>query len=619
MLGSESIVDEFNLIGRTLKTGKYKIVGTIGKGGFAIVYEGLDSIGNKVAIKILSETIVAGVDLVQRFIQEAKNLASFRQTTAHIITILDYGTEEIEGGIVIHYYVMPYIEKSLRELTGERISNDLWLKIAHEICEALEIMHGKNFIHRDIKPENILLDEGNNCILSDFGLVREQELATRTTSRGWGTPIYMSPEQEAGRPLDSTSDIYSLGVVLFELASGERPSSRTPSDLKKQLAEIPQRNKQELILKCLQPDKRKRHQSVEALKLDLTKLNEETILIAPKRNGIISIKIIASFIVLIGLIAAIIFIPDIKGITELFNPGGYIYVDSNPQGALISVDGKNKELGTPKLLGPLKAGAHTVMFSLDDYQSLTKEYRVSKNDTIEDIAQLVPIATTVLVGMLKLQSTPEGASIYLDNKLERSKTSTTIDSLFEGTHEIRIEKSGYKPIRDTIQIISGELLEKSYTLDKLNGMLYVNSTPQGASIFVNDRSTGQRTPYLFKEVDIGKNTVRLTKECYLDKTDEINVIADGQSNADLTLMAAPPGTLRVSAVVRDANNVESGIVAEVWIDGQKRRQTPFTEALPCGTHQISAQLFNYTVLGGEQTMKIESQESKKIKFVFEKN
>ena len=201
---------------------RYVVKHELGRGGMSVVYLAWDSKHEcDVALKVLRPNLSATLG-ADRFLDEIKTAA--RLTHPYILKLHDSGPA---GDLL--YYVMPYVEgESLRE----RLSRDGALpipdalRIAREVAEALDYAHGKNVVHRDIKPENILI-EGGHAVVSDFGIALAiSEAHPRRTSSGLvvGTTEYMSPEQSQGdRDLDGRSDIYSLGVVLYEMLSGHLP------------------------------------------------------------------------------------------------------------------------------------------------------------------------------------------------------------------------------------------------------------------------------------------------------------------------------------------------------------------------------------------------------------
>lgn len=211
-----------DLIGKTL--GQFEILEEIGRGGMATVYRARQrSINRVVAIKVLPRALLHDPGFVERFTREVDVIAHLEHP--HILPIYDYG--EAEG--------LPYI--AMRYLAGGSMAQLLrrglppvesLVRPLLQIAQALDHAHQQGIIHRDLKPGNILLDEKGNAYLTDFGIARVIN-SSLTGSAIIGTPAYMSPEQANGLPLDPRSDVYALGVVLFELVTGRIPfEAETP-------------------------------------------------------------------------------------------------------------------------------------------------------------------------------------------------------------------------------------------------------------------------------------------------------------------------------------------------------------------------------------------------------
>ena len=207
--------------------GHYQIVAPLGEGGMAAVYKAYQpSMERYVAVKVLPRHMSTSEEFVIRFRREAKLLAQLQHP--HILSVFDYG--EAEG---YPYIVMPFVQSgTLADLLQKRsLSLTEIRRIMFQIGKALSYAHTRGMIHRDIKPSNVLIDEDGNCLLTDFGLARMAEASTKITSSGTvlGTPAYMSPEQGAGTNLDQRSDIYSLGIILYEMVTGRVPyTAETP-------------------------------------------------------------------------------------------------------------------------------------------------------------------------------------------------------------------------------------------------------------------------------------------------------------------------------------------------------------------------------------------------------
>lgn len=214
--GPRPVGDEF--IGRQVD--QYQIIRELGRGGMATVYLARQlNMNRQVAIKILPRVFLHDPQFIERFKREVQLIAELEHP--HILPVYDFG--EHEG---IPFIVMRYLAGgSLRDQLNDGLPplKDLRRPI-EQLCSALDFAHGEGIIHRDLKPSNVMLDDHGNAYLSDFGIAQIMQDAGRLTgSAVIGTPAYMSPEQAEGRPLDARSDVYALGVVLFEMITGREP------------------------------------------------------------------------------------------------------------------------------------------------------------------------------------------------------------------------------------------------------------------------------------------------------------------------------------------------------------------------------------------------------------
>jgi len=215
-----------NMIGRTI--GQYQIIGLAGRGGMATVYKAYQpSLNRYVALKVLPEFMAQDAQFVARFRQEALAAAALRHP--NILVIHDVGQQ---GDL--HYIAMEYLEgQTLADVIRRTGGLDIQrtIKIFEQLASALDYAHQRKLIHRDIKPANIFIGTDDHVTLMDFGIVKALAGATMTRSGAVvGTPEYMSPEQIEGRPIDHHSDLYSLGVVLYQILTGYVPfSGDTPA------------------------------------------------------------------------------------------------------------------------------------------------------------------------------------------------------------------------------------------------------------------------------------------------------------------------------------------------------------------------------------------------------
>ncbi len=214
-----------DLTGKRL--GPYQIVAPLGEGGMAAVYKAFQpGMDRYVALKILPRQLASDPEFVGRFTQEAKVIANLQHP--HILPVFDFG--EADG---YTYIAMPFVSSGT--LAGLLKGQPLPLKdirtIVTQVGDALDYAHSNGLVHRDVKPSNVLVDARRNCLLTDFGIAKIVEGTAKFTATGGllGTPAYMSPEQGTGEKVDRRSDIYSLGVILYEMATGRAPfNAETP-------------------------------------------------------------------------------------------------------------------------------------------------------------------------------------------------------------------------------------------------------------------------------------------------------------------------------------------------------------------------------------------------------
>jgi len=270
------------MIGR-LVSGRYRIEAVVGTGGMAVVYRALDIQDNQtVAIKVLRPEYESDVEFVRRFSREAQ--AAAKMAHENIVNLLDVG---IEGDM--RYIVMEYVDgRTLKEMIREegRIHPDVALRMAIRILAAVDHAHRNGIVHRDIKPQNILVDRKGQIKVADFGIARLK--ASQTTQldpngTAMGSVHYLSPEQARGEVADEQSDLYSVGIVIYEMLTGTVPfdGETTISVALKHVSEEPASMRQhhgnisramdEVVMRALCKDKQRRYQKAAEMAADLRK------------------------------------------------------------------------------------------------------------------------------------------------------------------------------------------------------------------------------------------------------------------------------------------------------------------------------------------------------------
>ena len=258
---------------------RYKIIEEIGRGGMGRVYKAKDKeLGITVALKMIHPEYSAQPHIIERFKKEtllARSLAH-----ENVIRIYDLG--EVDG---IKFISMNYIKgQNLKELilTSGTLSVDTVISITKQICEALKAAHEKGIVHRDLKPQNILVDNNGRVFVTDFGVAKSVEIQ-EDSAPGIiiGTIQYISPEQAEGEKADLRSDLYSLGIIIYEMLTGEKPfkAETYTGFIQKHIHEKPKSPSkinpnipsylEKIILKCLEKDKNSRYQKAEEILHDL--------------------------------------------------------------------------------------------------------------------------------------------------------------------------------------------------------------------------------------------------------------------------------------------------------------------------------------------------------------
>ncbi len=410
-----------------MKYGRYEIIKELGKGGMGVVYQAHDpQIDRPVALKVLRVDRVVNEEFVSRFFKEAKFIG--RLSHPNIVTVYDVGRDH--GTI---YIAMEYLQgQAFNEvIRSGRLNVEEIIDIALQVAHALGYAHNKGIVHRDIKPSNIILTDEGGVKLTDFGIARaEDSNAAQQTQTGviLGTPFYMSPEQVMGKRIDGRSDLFSLGVVLYELIVGRKPfegdhftaifraiTDDIPVAPLKIDTSIPQ-SLSDLIMKALSKNPDERFQTGkemgDALKTCL-QVKEFLLFsekpVSPKKKPVASVLIM-------GLMAAVVL-------------GGAIYFF-----------GAHKKQAS--LLSNGEKSAVTESFQPAKLQDTTGKSESSLSTRVE--------ANKPVDAILMVTSSPSGAQVFLNDSL---KGNTPINlEIPIGKYEVRVSLPDYLEWEAQLQI-----------------------------------------------------------------------------------------------------------------------------------------------------------------------
>jgi predicted Ser/Thr protein kinase len=562
--------------------GRYEITGELGRGAMGVVYKALDpTIGRTVALKTM-RLDVHGLDaqeMVRRFQNEARAAGVLNHP--NIVTIYDAGEED-----GIFYIAMEFIEgTTLHELLAEQrvLATDEVLQLTRQICRGLDYAHSNGIVHRDIKPANIMITANGTVKIMDFGIAKSGGQVTNT-GQVLGTPNYMSPEQVKGRPLDGRSDLFSLGVILYEMMTGEKPfvGQNVTTIIYKIVNETPITPRDldvtvhpglsAIVTKALAKAPDDRYQTGADLVRDLENYKlaagpvrtGSTAAISPlpappEKTVVLPVRVVAGSAVRVAAAAtapakwpiplrhpttAILstkrsqFIATIVTILILgCAMGGYAYHRTQVKMRQLAEEAKAREARQQAEREPIAIDipAPTPTPEVIARDTTVKFFPAKKTANGQKQASAPPQKATsspnqvfVQQSELKLISKPDGAKVEIDGWSEPNwLTPFTASHLAAGRHTVVFTKAGYLQQTRSVESVAAKSIDVSADLAPSVSTIVVTSNPLGANVWIDAKDSGQTTPAQLT-VDKGFHKVTVRKAGFKDASME-DTVAEGQT------------------------------------------------------------------------------------------
>jgi len=592
------------MVNRTIKN--FEIKELIATGGMAAIYKAVQvSLERVVAIKILHGHLAQDKDFITRFEREAKAAANLKHE--NIVNIIDYGKAED-----IYFIAMEYVEgKSLKDLINsvKFIPHDMALMIAYEISQGLNHAHQKGGVK-----------------IADFGLAQAQDLTSITvTGAIVGTPAYMSPEQAGGKKVDYRSDIFSLGVVIYEMITGIKPfrGENYSSIIHEILTVVPSKpfeanpliSKEisEIIERMLVKDPEQRCQNI-------AEISDSILTYFRKLKIEISRRDIGEFI----KSPAEQFQALLQKRKEKHYERGLYFMSLGDEKINEAIGEFEKILH----LDPQDTRATKYISDLKE-RRIKRDIKTAARDKKEEKQQkkklpkslamvggvvllaillfafvklphknAVPsVEPAMILGVANVSSSPEGADIYIDKNKENATTPGVIDSLANGRHTIELRKVGYKPFAQDFEIKGGDTFFINHVMIKevVNreyNRIIVKSTPPGASVFIDNTDFGKKTPCTIESIVVGQHKIKLVKPGF--ETVELDRVVSSQKPLTLTITLTS-----ISKPVIGTSYLKITVVpwAKIYVDDRYVETTPIAGSLTVssGAHIIRLENPNFKI------------------------
>jgi hypothetical protein len=583
-----------------MKYGRYETLKELGRGSMGVVYEAYDpQIDRTLALKVLRPDYCANEPSVLRFLREAQTIG--RLSHPRIVTVYDAG--EDRGTL---FMAMELLEgRPLNELLSDRrFTPAEILELGIQIAETLEYAHSKGVVHRDIKPSNILVQPDGSIKITDFGIAHiEDPDCTVQTREGeiLGTPAYMSPEQVRGGPVDGRSDLFSLGVILYQLSTGQRPFGKPGSSLAAlfhAIAHVTPPEPAELnpevtsrlsmvIMRCLNKDPSERYASGAALSGALREClgsghagpldrllgglaRHASTLGFPQFYALAAVMLAGALFYLLPQTST-----DMAGAPGTFRdaPTAVLTVQTRPAGAAITVDGA--ACGNSPLEVQLPPGRHRVTAKLEGHAIWSRELSIDQATSIPLDIQFQALGDETAP---RVFTAPPGAillSVAASAGSAPAPKGPAGAAVAEPLAEARREEREGSDRSDKLLSLQAERAEM---LPEIQGILEIESTPAGAEVLVDGQVAGT-TPFVSR-VPEGEHVVVLREGDRNVWQQRLKV----ESGEEYPFKVALNGGESILAVESDPPG------ARILVDGVEKGTTPSKLQLPPGKHQVRIRL-----------------------------
>ncbi len=645
------------------KYGRYYLLRHIATGGMAEIFLskqiGLEGFEKLLVIKKILAQYAENQEFINMFLDEARLAAKLDHP--NVVRIYDLGKQGNSYYIAMEYIAGEDLRNIMKKISqkGQLIPIQHTLHMISSLCEGLDYAHKKkdpsgkplNIIHRDVSPQNIMVSYEGSVKILDFGIAKAANQSTETEAGVLkGKYAYMSPEQAKGKKLDHRSDVFAVGILLFEMLTNHRlfKAGNQLDTLRKLVYEdIPSPQKfnpnindklSEIVMKALEKDVEKRYQTARDFQNDIEEyLAQEQLISSSTKTSQFMQELFSEELKNLQLLEQKIEeeqkevlatdLPDISQDSGLFEPGtGFSSFHMRQNTALSSwnktgITGTNASSNMNSQSGVFSAQAPVmpnssskiiiisllILILLGGVGVFAYIFFIKKDDTKNE-------KEVVMEGRLSINTNPSGAVILIDGKTYKDKSPAIVEKLPVGKPIVlKIQKEGYADIVKEVLITNPsqlyqETIELKVEDQKVQyGIVKVSSNPEGAEIYLDNKKIGKKTNTILQEVTTGQHNVLLELEGHDPYFTKFTVKADELEMIDATLYKK--GTVRTGFVSIDVNIDD----AEITIDGKQITQPVKDYPIQPDTEvKIAVKKSGYTTYTTSKTLKIGDHELIKV-------